>query len=60
MYGHRLCRGHRVLPPCHFGEPVGDMGTLRIQLAGLVKRGRRFAKLLLRQVSVPLHERLER
>jgi hypothetical protein len=44
-------RGARcVLPPFRFGEPIGDMSTFRIQLAGLVKCGDRFVKLPLCQV----------
>jgi hypothetical protein len=38
-------RGRRVLPPCHFGEPVDDMGTLRVQIECPVQRSRRFRKL---------------
>jgi hypothetical protein len=36
------------LPPLRFGEPVGDMETLRIQLEGPLKRGDRVDKLPLR------------
>jgi hypothetical protein len=33
MLGRGQRRGRRMLPPCHFSQPVDDMGTLRIQLA---------------------------
>jgi len=48
------------LPPFHFGEPLGDMGTLRIQLAGLVKGGDRFVKLPFRQVGIPVRKGIKR
>jgi hypothetical protein len=35
----------RVLPPLDFGQPVGDMGPLRIQLARPLKGRDRFSKL---------------
>lgn len=54
------CGARRVLPPFHFGEPGGDMGPLRIQVAGLVKGGSRFGKLPFRQVRVSVRKSLER
>jgi hypothetical protein len=44
----RRRRARGVLPPFRFGEPVGDMKTLRIQLAGPLKGGDRVGKLPLR------------
>jgi hypothetical protein len=44
----RRRRTRGVLPPLRFGEPVGDMETLRIQLEGPLKRGDRVDKLPLR------------
>jgi hypothetical protein len=49
-----------VLPPFHFGEPTGDMGMLRLELACLVKCGDRFGKLPRRQARVPVRKGLER
>jgi hypothetical protein len=49
-----------VLPPFRFSEPSDDMGTLWIQLAGLVKCGDRFVKLSLCQVRVPVRKGIKR
>jgi len=50
----------RVLPSCHFGEPAGDMGMLRLDLTCLLKGGDGFGKLPLRQTRVPVRKGAER
>ena len=52
-------RARRVLPPCHFGEPAGDMGMLRLELACLLKGGDGFGKLPLRQTRIPVRKGAE-
>jgi hypothetical protein len=49
-----------VLPSCHFGEPAGDMGMLRRDLAYLLKGGNGFGKLPLRRIRVPERKGAER
>jgi hypothetical protein len=49
-----------VLPPFHFGESIGDMGPLRIQLAGSLKCSDGVGKLPLRQVHVPARKGIKR
>ena len=44
-YARRRCGVRRVLPPLDFGQPVGDMGSLRIQLARPLKGSDRVGKL---------------
>jgi hypothetical protein len=53
-------RARRVLPSCHFGEPAGNMGMLRLDLAGLLKGGDGFGKPPLRQARVPVCKGPER
>jgi hypothetical protein len=53
-------RARRVLPSCHFGEPAGDMGMLRLDRAGLLKGGDGFGKPPLRQARVPVCKGPER
>ena len=43
------CRARRLLLSCHFGEPAGDIGMLRRELACLLKGDDGFGKPPLRQ-----------
>jgi hypothetical protein len=49
----------RLLLPFDFGEPVGDMGMMRLERTGLVKGGARFIKLARPQQRIPVRKRLE-
>jgi hypothetical protein len=40
------------LPPGHFGQSLGDMGSLRIKLARALKGGRRLGKIALRKTCI--------
>jgi hypothetical protein len=45
-----------VLLSYHFGEPAGDMGMLRFELAGLLKGSDGFGKPPLCQTRVPVRK----
>jgi hypothetical protein len=49
----------RVLPPGHFGQPLGDMRPLRIELAGPLKGRDRLGKLPRRETRIPVRKGLK-
>jgi hypothetical protein len=49
-----------MLPPGHFGQALGDMGPLRIELARAVKGSSRLGKLPRRKARIPVGKGVKR
>jgi hypothetical protein len=47
------------LPPGHFGQSIGDMGPLRIKLAGPLKGRCSFGKLPCGETGIPVRKGIE-